>query len=122
MIDTLRSAELHARRLLLALRVGESVRIARALTYEACNRVLLRPPQAAKVEPLFEVMEKIAAETGSPDVRGRIDMARGLIDSLTGKWARSRALFEKAAEELARVPGSTWETATSTTYAVALCD
>ena len=96
--------------LLLALKAGEPLRIARALAMEAGHRATAGAPAAVRVAKLLEGAEKIAREIDSPYARGMIELVRGFASLMRGEWQTARAVLEEA-EQLFRqhCKGVTWE-------------
>ncbi len=110
MSEPIRGADFQTRGLLLALRAGEPLRIARALAMEAGHRATIGVPAAAKVANLLGRAEQIAEEIDSPYARGMIEMVRGFASLMRGEWQTARTVLDQA-EGLFRLhcTGVTWE-------------
>jgi eukaryotic-like serine/threonine-protein kinase len=110
MSEPIRGADFQTRGLLLALRAGEPLRIARALAMEAGHRATAGAPAAARVASLLAQAEKIAQEIDSPYARGMIEMVRGFASLMRGEWQTARTVLE-GAEQVFRqhCTGVTWE-------------
>ena len=110
MSEPIRGADFQARGLLLALRAGEPLRIARAMAMEAGHRATAGAPAAARVASLLAEAEKIAQEIDSYYARGMIEMVRGFAALMRGEWQTARGVLE-GAEQLFRqhCKGVTWE-------------
>ncbi len=110
MSEPIRGADFQTRGLLLALRAGEPLRIARALAMEAGHRATAGAPAAARVARLLDQAEQIAREIESPYARGMIEMVRGFASLMRGEWKAARTVLE-GAEGLFRqhCTGVTWE-------------
>jgi serine/threonine protein kinase len=110
MSEPIRGADFQTRGLLLALRAGEPLRIARALAMEAGHRATAGAPAAPQVAALLETAERIAREIKSPYARGMIGMVRGFAALMNGEWQPARDALE-GAEGIFRdhCTGVTWE-------------
>ncbi len=110
MSEPIRGADFQTRGLLLALRAGEPLRIARALAMEAGHRATVGTPAATRVASLLEEAERIAREIDSHYARGMIGMVRGFAALMRGLWQLARTTLEEA-EGIFRhhCKGVTWE-------------
>jgi serine/threonine protein kinase len=108
--DTLRATDLQARHLLLALRVGEPVRLARALVREASHLSLAGTSTQRAIDKYLNAARAIASRIDSPMLTGLIALAQGETTFFHGHWAVARGHCERA-EEIFRdhCPGMTWE-------------
>ena len=117
-IDTMRGAELQARHVTLALRVGEPYRVARALGFEVAHLASLGSPGRRTFEKLSVRARALAAEVGHPHAMALCDLAEGMGASVSGEL---RAGVERcdAAERVfrSRCPGAGWEVATARIFA-----
>jgi serine/threonine protein kinase len=108
--DTLRATDLQARHLLLALRVGEPVRLARALVREASHLSLAGTGTQRGIDKYLSAARSIVDRINSPMLRGLIALAHGETTFFHGRWAVARGHCERA-ETILRdhCPGMTWE-------------
>ncbi|MDP2307355.1 MAG: AAA family ATPase [Pseudomonadota bacterium] len=112
-VDPLRSADFHARGLLLALRAGDRARIARAFAMELLRSAAGGSRAQARTRRLACESEALAAELDDPRTTAGSLLHRGIASFLCGEFLEARALLERADEELrARCVGGTWERAT----------
>ena len=110
MSEPIRGADFQSRGLLLALRAGEPLRIARALAMEAGHRATAGAPARARVNDLLETAERIANEIESPYAHGMIEMVRGFASLMRGEWQPARDVLEGAEAIFRdRCTGVTWE-------------
>jgi hypothetical protein len=110
MSEPIRGAEFQTRGLLLALRAGESLRIARALAMEAGHMATAGAHAAPRVDALLGMAERIADEIASPYARGMIAMVQGFASLMRGEWNRALKALEGAEETFRdRCTGVTWE-------------
>lgn len=109
-IDPILGADFQTRGLLLALRAGESFRVARALAMEAAHRSTAGNRSARRVEALIQSAENLARPLDSPQARGVIHMVRGVSGLMLGQWKRAQTSFDQA-EVLFRnhCTGVAWE-------------
>ncbi len=110
MSEPIRGADFQTRGLLLALRAGEPLRIARALAMEAGHRSTEGISAAPRVASLLSAAETIARRIDSPYVFGMIEMVRGFDALMLGEWTAARSHLDLA-ENLFRdrCTGVTWE-------------
>jgi serine/threonine protein kinase len=108
--DTLRATGLQARHLLLALRVGEPARLARALVREASHLSLGGTGTQRAIDKYLGKARAIASRIDSPILHGLIALAQGETSFFHGQWAIARGHCERA-ENIFRdhCPGMTWE-------------
>jgi hypothetical protein len=97
-IDTIRAADLQTRHLLLALKLGDPYRIARALTFEAAFSATPGPRARKRTTRLVELAEEIAARVNKPYTQGWAVLARGMVAYLEGDHRASRVACERAEE------------------------
>jgi hypothetical protein len=114
MVDALRGQLFHTRGMLLALRVGEPYRLARALTIEAAFTAVSGSAVVARVGALLERAEALSKVSDHPHARAFLTTARGHIAFLTGDF-RGAAEWSALAETQLRdeCTGVTWELATA---------
>ena len=110
MSEPIRGADFQTRGLLLALKAGEPLRIARALAMEAGHRSTEGISAAPRVASLLEPAETIARRINSPYVFGMMDMVRGFNALMLGEWKIARSHLELAENVFRdRCTGATWE-------------
>jgi tetratricopeptide (TPR) repeat protein len=83
-VDSLRAADLQARHLLLALKLGDPYRIARALTFEAAFSATGGKRSHARTARLVKLAEAIAKSMDRPYTQGWAVLARGMASYLEG--------------------------------------
>jgi serine/threonine protein kinase/tetratricopeptide (TPR) repeat protein len=117
-IDNIRAADFQTRHLLLALRAGESYRIARALATEAGFSSTLGKPR--RTERLLKAASDLAESLGQPHARGLATFAGGVAAFYQGRFRAAREGCEKA-EAIFReqCTGVAWEINTTVTYSLA---
>jgi hypothetical protein len=107
-VDTIRGADFQGRHLLLALRVGDRYRIARALAIEAVYAAVEGEHHRARYERLIARAEALAQEVGHPQALALVAMVRGASAFLQGRWKSARELLERA-EPLLREKAGAWQ-------------
>jgi hypothetical protein len=109
-VDLIRGADFHGRHLLLALRSGESFRIARALSFEAAQTAARGGPAHDRAVQIAHRAEELSRKVGHPHPIALAIWARGIAAYLVGGWKKGAELCEEAAEILRdRCTGVTWE-------------
>ncbi|MFO0950342.1 MAG: AAA family ATPase [Isosphaeraceae bacterium] len=118
-VDFIRGADFQARGMLLALRSGETFRIARALTMEAVHASTGGTRSTKQVGRLLGIAEKAVNQVNDPYVLGMLDLARGTAEYLSGRWRPAVALCDRAEQTLReRCRGVAWELATTRSFAL----
>jgi serine/threonine protein kinase len=109
-VDNIRGAEFQARGLLLALRIGEPVRVARSLALEAIYRATQGRRSLASAHALIDQARGVAESSGDPYLRGWIAGAQANIAYYSGRFRDAAERFV-GAEALFRdeTVGATWE-------------
>src|SRR5450432_137896 len=97
-IDTIRAADLQTRPLLLALKLGDPYRIARALTFEAAFSATAGGRAHKRTARLVELAEEIATRVNKPYTQGWAVLARGMVGYLEGDHRSARVACERAEE------------------------
>lgn len=110
----MRAADFQSRSLLLALRMGEPHRIARALAAELAFTSLRGVDAAPRTAKLRAMLEDLARQLGDPNTRGLTLGASGIAAFNEGRWAECADLCGRA-EHVFRneCTGQRWELATS---------
>lgn len=86
MVDTIRGAGFQSRHLLLALRVGEPIRVARAFVSEGAFVAAASPAGFAKARRLLHRALEIGTRLDDPYVVALAIGVDGLVHFLNGKW------------------------------------
>ena len=113
MIDATAAMYLTGRCLLLALRAGETSRIARALALQSMVSAALQTPTGrSQGSKLIQVCTALTDQTKVPYLRGFTPMAKGMVAFFRGGWLESLRHFEDAERILSReCTGVAWELA-----------
>jgi hypothetical protein len=110
MSEPIRGADFQARGLLLALRAGEPLRIARALAMEAGHRSTEGVAAVRRVASLLKTAEGIAQRISSPYVDGMIAMIRGVASLMVGQWKAAQTSLDQAEQTFRNsCTGVAWE-------------
>ncbi len=110
MSEPVRGADFQTRGLLLALKAGEPVRIARALAMEAGHQSTAGLSAAPRVAKLLEEAERLAADLNSPHARGLTKMVRGASSFMLGQWKAAQTFLDEAEQLLrSQCTGTSWE-------------
>ncbi len=88
-IDSARGSDAQTRYLLLALKLGDPVRVARALAREAGLRVISSEHGDRRALSLLDRADALAAEIGDPEARGATLTVRALADFVRGSLRES---------------------------------
>jgi serine/threonine protein kinase len=116
-VDPIRSADFASRLLLLALRHGDELRIARALTVEAGHRATAGSKSEARVATLLAAIDDMARRLDQPYVTGGAALARASAGMLMGRWRDARAHGERAEQILREhCTGVAWEIASAQVF------
>ena len=112
MVDHIRGAEIQSRHLLLALRMGEPVRVGRALTMEAAYLATQGEPRRGRMMARWAL--QIADETQDPYVRAMYHGSMGALHGYSeSRWRDSYAEIERGMELFrAHHQAAGWETDT----------
>ncbi|CAN5744264.1 hypothetical protein BH18ACI4_BH18ACI4_10440 [soil metagenome] len=116
-VDLIRGADFQCRHLLLALRAGEPVRVARAMAMEAAQTASRGGPTRKRALQIAQRAEELAHRVGHPHAIGLSIWARGVGAYLVGHWKKAAELCEQAAEVLRdQCTGVTWELTTANRF------
>ncbi len=108
--DQVRSAELHARGLRLALRAGEPIRLARALTLEFVFVAVGGSRREDEIERLIARAGDAVRESGNAAAAVDYVVSRGIAAFLQGRFAEARTLMEEGdIGYRTRVRSDAWE-------------
>jgi eukaryotic-like serine/threonine-protein kinase len=118
-VDTMRALEYQARGLLLALSAGETLRVARGLTFEvgfvATEGYSARP----KWKRILEQTHAVLKTLDDPYASALIIASEGVAELLSGDWKRSLELCDHASKVLHGERHATaWELDTAATYSL----
>jgi len=121
MIDLPRGAYFQARHLLLALKEGEPVRLARALALEGPFQAARGRAGEQAAARLVEMAEALGQATGDPHALGLAASCAGLTAIQQGRWRAGRLFGERAEATFRdRCTSVPWEL-TTTRIATAWC-
>ena len=119
MIDTLTGADFQTRHLLMALRAGEPVRVARALAMEVAFSATGGEASWRRTDQLRRSAETLAKRVNDPHARGMVACTAAMADYQRGRWRAGFEGFESAAKFLReRCAGVTYEIAGAERFAV----
>jgi serine/threonine protein kinase len=105
-VDVLRSAEFHARHLLLALQAGEPQRIARGLAMEVFFGAMEGLDPAATLEKARSIAGKVEGHYAA----SLTEMAAGMVACSRGEWRRAHRRLSRAEDQLRENrQGMVWE-------------
>ncbi len=118
-VDFIRAGGFQKRGLLLALRAGEPVRIARALAMEAAHSASAGSRAARHTARLLRLADALAADVGQPYAQGMVSLAAGTAAYLEGRWHDARTNCDRAEQTFRdRCTGVAWERATAHSFAL----
>jgi hypothetical protein len=119
LVDPFRAAVFQTRGLLLAMRTGEPVRIARAISGEAGLLATAGIPARGRVLALLERARAIAERAQHTETLARIATVRGLADYLAGRFRDALVHSEGALRWLRDdCVGVAYETATAQSFSL----
>ncbi|MGH7139488.1 MAG: hypothetical protein ACREHD_27395, partial [Pirellulales bacterium] len=114
MIDTIRGADFQTRNLLLALRIGEPYRVARALAWEATHVAMGGVAGRRRARRMLDAAGQIAERLGHPHARGMTIMGRGVSAFFLGDWREAYEICDRAVVAFQEgCTGAAWELDTS---------
>ena len=116
-VDHIRSAEFGARNLLLALEVGEPLRIVRALAMELAYTSITGARSQPGNERLIRIADSLVARVHNPEASALVTLAKGSAAYMQGQWTAARDLCESAEQLLReRCTGVAWQIDTARFY------
>jgi hypothetical protein len=119
LVDAIRGADFQARHLLLALKAGDPLRIARALAVELPYASLGGPRTRRRTERLAAVAEQVVARVSDPSAVALLALAKGTAAFFQGRWRAARELLDRAAAILREeCTGVAWELNAANFYLV----
>ncbi len=96
MTDNVRGAYFQTRNLHLCLKLGDRVRVSRALAMEVCFRSSGGNRSEAQAASLLATARKMAAELGDPEVSAMMDAAEGYHLFMLGRWPGAVSALSRA--------------------------
>jgi len=118
-VDFIRAAGFQKRGLLVALRAGEPVRIARALAMEAAHSASAGSRAAGHTARLLRLADALAADVNQPYAQGMVSLAAGTAAYLEGRWNDALTNCDRAEQMFRdRCTGVAWERATARSFAL----
>jgi hypothetical protein len=118
LIDTIRGADFQTRNLLLALKIGEPYRIARALAWEATHLAMEGVGSRQRALRFLEAADQIAARLDNAHAAGMAVMSRGVAAFFLGDLNEAAAVCDRAAVLFTeRCTGAAWELDTCHAFA-----
>jgi hypothetical protein len=119
MVDPLQAAYYQSRSLLLALHVGEPVRLLRAMIFEAGHESIGGTRNTRRTKQMLEAARALARQRNEPEARGLVFLAEGVTAAMEGDWPRARDLCDQA-ETIFRdlCLGFSWEQGTAHRFAL----
>jgi tetratricopeptide (TPR) repeat protein len=110
MVDVVRGADFGAQHLLLALEVGEPIRICRALAFEAGNAAAVGAGSRDRIERLVRTAEGLSLRSQDPHGTALAKIAGGLARVFSGEWRAAQRMLDEAEVILReRCRAVTWE-------------
>lgn len=110
LVDPMLGIAFQGRHLLLALRAGTPIRIARALAMEGAHVARLGRWGRGRSERVFRAAEAVSRQAEDPYTLALLELSRGVGALLLGDWSASRAHCEGAERILRdRCTGALWE-------------
>jgi len=110
MINTIRGADFQARGLLLACRVGDLRRIARAVAAEVPYSATAGTRAEGRTKRLLNLAEQLARRLADPYAMGFVHVFKGMTANMHGRWKESLEIAERAEEMLRETArGMAWE-------------
>ncbi len=109
-VDPLRAAAFHAEGLLLALRAGDPLRVARSVSMELLHSAGGGSRNRARTAALARESEALVRDTEDPRAAARSLLHRGAAAFLGGQFGEARTLLDRADDALrTRCTGTLWE-------------
>ena len=116
-IDPIRGATFQTHDLLLALRLGEPYRIARALAWEAAHISMLGIRMKKRADAQLAAAEALSERIGVPHATGMVFMSRGVAAYFHGEFTECRRWCEEAAQVFRnQCTGVSWELETCNAF------
>jgi tetratricopeptide (TPR) repeat protein len=110
MIDLVRGADVHTRHLLLALRLGDPIRVARAVAVEAGVAAAMSEPGNQSYRVTLQHADALADQTGDQQAQGLVLSVRASLAFLEGRFREHVQLSFEAERKLSlSCPYVDWE-------------
>jgi serine/threonine protein kinase/tetratricopeptide (TPR) repeat protein len=110
MVDVVRGADFGTQHLLLALELGEPIRICRALAFEAGNAAAVGAGSRDRIERLVRTAEGLALRSQDPHGTALAKITGGLVRVFSGEWRAGQRMLDEAEVLLReRCRAVTWE-------------
>ncbi|MBI5532944.1 MAG: protein kinase [Deltaproteobacteria bacterium] len=116
--DAIRGAEVQTRTLLLALKAGEPMRIARSLAFEAAFLATAGMKNHARSTRLLAAASALATEIGQPYSLGWALVGASGVAYFEGRWKDCLVHTEAALAAFGPCAGAAWERTTARHYGV----
>jgi eukaryotic-like serine/threonine-protein kinase len=116
--DAIRGAEVQTRTLLLALKAGEPVRIARSLAFEAAFIATAGMKSHARATRLLASASALAGEIGQPYCLGWAMVGASGVAYFEGRWKECLGRTDAALAAFGPCAGAAWERTTARHYGV----
>ena len=118
-VDTIRGMDFQKRHVLLALKIGEPYRVARALAIEAAYSSSRGHKKSRQTADLIRESMTLAERVGHPHALGLSNMTAGMAAYLEGQWKRALELLDRS-EAILRdnCTGVTWELDTAMSFQI----
>jgi hypothetical protein len=114
LVDNIRGMDFQTRHLLLALKVGEPYRLARAIAIEAGLSATPGEPNRKRTTRFLKEAHALSEKVGNPHLKGLVTMNEAAAAYLVGEWKKAYELCERAAEIFRdQCTGVNWEITTS---------
>ena len=118
-VDFVRGFDFHSRHLLLALRTGETRRIAKSLAWEAAHTSVAGAFRRERTARILRTCERLYEHCNDNYIRAFIDMSTGCAAYLEGRWATAHASLGSAETLFTNsCTGVTWELDTTRTFSL----
>ncbi|MBI4852900.1 MAG: protein kinase [Acidobacteria bacterium] len=113
LVASILGADFQVRHLLLALKIGEPYRIARALSLEIPYSAIDGGSEWSKTNQLIELSRQLAEKVNNPYTSTLVDFSSSVAAFLMGEWKKAHLLGEKAEKMLRdKCTGVAWEIST----------
>lgn len=107
-IDPLPALGFHNRHLLLALEVGEPIRISRSLAFE-CGVLASNDSDPETIAEILDVAEELAKKTGHSHTQAWSEMMRAVVKYFLGDWHSTLEHCGRASQFLSKCTGVSWD-------------
>jgi hypothetical protein len=109
MVDLVTGCAFGTRQLLLALRIGEPIRVARALVAEANFLAAQGRRTAKRTAEVIDLAAQLIATIDDPELPAWLAAARGLVAYMDGRFRVAAEHHDDAVEQLRSCVGVMWE-------------